>query len=176
MKKLSCIIIDDDPLAVDRMENLLHKTAGTSSVLKLCAPGKAVQLILSHRPDIVFLEIEMQGMSGFDLINQVHYNLFFPTFIFTTAYNQYAIRAIKAEAFDFLLKPIDIDELKETMTRYQNSRKNIHLPEQCCLSPRETEILEYVTKGKTSREIAEELHLSKHTVDTHRRKIGRKMK
>ena len=148
MKKLSCIIIDDDPLAVDRMENLLHKTAGTSSVLKLCAPGKAVQLILSHRPDIVFLEIEMQGMSGFDLINQIHYNLFFPTFIFTTAYNQYAIRAIKAEAFDFLLKPIDIDELKETMTRYQNSRKNIHLPEQCCLSPGKPRYWSMSRKGR----------------------------
>ncbi|MGV8091346.1 MAG: response regulator [Mangrovibacterium sp.] len=176
MKKFNCIIIDDDPLAVDRMEDLLHKTGASSRILKMCDPVKAVQLILAHRPDIVFLDIEMHGMSGFDLINQVHYNLFFPTFIFTTAYNQYAIRAIKTEAFDFLLKPIDLDELKETIARYLNNQKNIHLPEQCCLSPREQEILEYVTEGKTSREIAEKLHLSKHTVDTHRRKIGRKMK
>jgi len=176
MKRFSCILVDDDSLAVDRMESLLLMTGAVSSVYKLCDPAKAVPIILDQRPDVVFIDVEMPHISGLDMVSQVRFHLFFPTFIFTTAYNQYAIRAIKAGAFDYLLKPIDMDELQETINRYFSAQKKIQLPENCCLTSREREILELVSEGKTSHEIAEFLHLSKHTVDTHRRKIGRKMK
>lgn len=176
MKKISCILVDDDPLAVDRLENLLLLSQTTTSILKICDPSKATALILAKRPDLVFIDVEMPRISGFDIVIEVRSNLFFPSFIFTTGYNQYAIKALKAEAFDYLLKPIDIDELNETIERYFNKHKKIHLPENCCLTAREREIIELVAEGQTSREIGEKLNISKHTVDTHRRKIGGKMK
>jgi len=176
IKKFTCILVDDDPLAVDRLEALLLKTNTTSSIIKLCDPTKAVSLILAQRPDVVFLDVEMSQISGFDILRQVRYNLFFPAFILTTAYHQYAIRAIKAEAFDYLMKPVDPDELRETISRYFSKKKKIPLLDHCSLSAREREILELVAGGKTSQEIADLLHLSKHTIDTHRRKIKRKMK
>ncbi|MGV8091348.1 MAG: response regulator [Mangrovibacterium sp.] len=176
IKKFSCILIEDDPLSIDRLEALLLKTNTTTSIIKLCDPTKAVSLILAQRPDVIFLDVEMPQISGFDIIKQVHFNLFFPTFIFTTAYHQYVIRAIKAGVFDYLMKPIDMDELQETIKRYFLKKKQIPLPENCSLSAREREVLELVAEGKTSQEIADLLHLSKHTVDTHRRKIKRKMK
>jgi DNA-binding NarL/FixJ family response regulator len=176
MKKFSCILVDDDPLAIDRLESLLLLTKATSSILKICDASKAVCLILSQRPDVVFIDVEMPCKSGFAIVDEVRSKLFFPSFIFSTAYNQYAIKAIKAEAFDYLLKPIDLDELNETIHRYFNRHKKVQLPENCCLTTREREVVELVAEGKTSREIGETLHLSKHTVDTHRRKIGGKMK
>jgi DNA-binding NarL/FixJ family response regulator len=176
MKKFSCILIDDDPLAIDRLESLLLLTKTTSSILKICDASKAVSLIHDQRPDVVFIDVEMPHKSGFAIVDEVRSKLFFPTFIFSTAYNQYAIKAIKTEAFDYLLKPIDLDELNETITRYLNHHKKLHLPESCCLTSREREVMELVAEGKTSCEIAETLHLSKHTVDTHRRKVSGKMK
>lgn len=176
MKKMNCILVDDDPLAVDCLEKLLLLSETTTSILKICDPSKAVALILDKRPDVVFIDVEMPRISGFDVINEVRSGLFFPSFIFTTGFNQYAIKAMKAEAFDYLLKPIDIDELNDTITRYFDSQKKVRLPENCCLTAREREVIELVAEGQTSREIGEMLNISKHTVDTHRRKIGGKMK
>lgn len=72
-------------------------------------------MIESLRPDVVFLDIEMPGINGFEMLNKLNEKNFH--LIFTTAYNQYAIKAIKFAAFDYLLKPIDIEELKTAISR-----------------------------------------------------------
>ncbi|HRD05932.1 MAG TPA: LytTR family DNA-binding domain-containing protein [Saprospiraceae bacterium] len=77
------------------------------------ADGKSKIEIL--RPNVVFLDIEMPGINGFDMLNNLTEKNFH--LIFTTAYNQYAIKAIKFAAFDYLLKPIDIEELKAAISR-----------------------------------------------------------
>ncbi|MFQ5512781.1 MAG: LytR/AlgR family response regulator transcription factor, partial [Candidatus Krumholzibacteriia bacterium] len=69
-------------------------------------------------PDIVFLDIELPRKTGFELIDEVNGREVYPTFILITAYSQYAIRAIRARAFDYLLKPVLIDELKEAICRF----------------------------------------------------------
>ena len=75
-------------------------------------------MIGSLRPDVVFLDIEMPGINGFEMLNKLNEKNFH--LIFTTAYNQYAIKAIKFAAFDYLLKPIDIEELKTAISRIPN--------------------------------------------------------
>lgn len=120
----------------------------------------------------------MPRLSGFDVIQEVHKIVPNQDFIFVTGFNQYAIKAIKKEAFDFLLKPVDIDELKETIDRYRtrllSGSDKIHCqdPEILnCLTERELEILRLISQHKTALEIAENLNISKYTVDTHRKNI-----
>jgi len=174
MEKMLCLLVDDEKEARDRMEKLL----GSFEEIELLAaeedPGAAIKLIIETNPDIVFVDVEMPRKSGFDVVNEVRNNKVNPKFIFVTAYNQYAIKAIKKGAFDYLLKPVDIDELKETIERFTEKtsiEKAGKKLDESQLTKREQEIVGYLVKGKTSKEIAAILFLSKNTVDTHRRNI-----
>lgn len=174
-KETTCIIIDDELQIRDRLESLLLKFDHIKVLSKEGVPEPAIKKVLELKPDIVFVDVEMPRMNGFDVVKAIREKQFYPTFIFVTAYNQYAIKAIKNEAFDFLLKPVDIEELAQTLERYQNKtllkqeteKKNIYGK----LSVREFEILEFLKQGLSSKDIAEKLNISKTTVDTHRRNI-----
>ena len=120
----------------------------------------------------------MPRLTGFDVVREVRKNNVNPDFIFVTGYNQYAIKAIKKEAFDYLLKPVDIDELNETINRYKSSiytrlkeKKSKQTDVLSKFSEREIEIIKLIAEYKTSKQIAEKLYISKNTVDTHRRNI-----
>ena len=129
---INCIIIDDEQEACDRFESLLSKIPGVEVTAKENNPEKGIKEVIKLFPDIVFLDVEMPGKSGFDVVSEIREMKVFPTFIFVTGYNQYAIKAIRNAAFDFLLKPVDIDELKEAINRFNNlqgeKQKNL-LPE-----------------------------------------------
>ncbi len=176
-KEISCIIVDDEIQARNRLESLLLKCDQVRILSKEGAPEHAIDRVLELKPDIVFIDVEMPRMNGFDVVKAVREKQYHPTFIFVTAYNQYAIKAIKNGAFDYLLKPIDIDELKNTLERYKrryfaaNYENIIKMPLFSCLTEREKEVLSYVIKGYTSKAIAETMFISKATVDTHRKKI-----
>ncbi len=106
----------------------------------------------------------MPRMSGFEVLEITRNQGLNPIVIFTTGYNQYAIKAIKAQAFDFLLKPIILDELKDTLKRLSKINVNGQLYNMGIanlLSKRELEVLEMIVKGKTSKEIAKKLYISK---------------
>ncbi|NQU32223.1 MAG: response regulator transcription factor [Bacteroidetes bacterium] len=170
----TAIIVDDEEAGLENMERLLGLCDEIEVVAKTKIPEEAVNLITDKKPDIIFLDVEMPRMSGFEVLEITRNQGLNPIVIFTTGYNQYAIKAIKAQAFDYLLKPIVLDELKETLSRLSNNsiighRLNSSIAS--LLSPREIEILELVIQGKTSKEIAEELFISKTTVDTHRRNL-----
>lgn len=178
MNNITSIIIDDEQEAGDRLESLLNKIPGVRVLLKERNPDAGINEIIRLSPDLVFIDVEMPGKSGFDVVNEIREKKIFPNFIFVTGYDQYAIKAIRNAAFDFLLKPVDIDDLKEAVNRFillqKEKQKNL-LPEklksQYSLSDREIEIVELLLEGKSSVEIAECLYISKHTVDTHRRNI-----
>lgn len=172
MKPYTCILIDDELNVRKRLENLLLKFENIQVLASEGMPEKGIQLIEELKPDIVFIDVEMPRMSGFDVVKTIRKNEHSPCFIFVTAYNQYAIKAIKNEAFDYLLKPVDIDELAESIKRYAlNKNNSLDHQETVQLSSREIEILKMLKKDMTSREIAAKLHISKTTVDTHRRNI-----
>lgn len=119
---LRAIIVDDENDAREKIAFLLQRyCADTVQVLAQCADGEeALAAIEQHKPDLLFLDVEMPRMTGFDLLRKVQR----PTFdvIFTTAYDHYAIKAIKFSAIDYLLKPIDIDQIKEAIGRVQEKR------------------------------------------------------
>jgi DNA-binding NarL/FixJ family response regulator len=175
MDKIKCFLLDDQINAIERLKSILYLMDHVEIIGEICDSEKSINQILKLKPDIVFVDVEMPRMSGFQVVEEIRKKLFFPKFIFVTAYNQYAIKAIRANVFDYILKPIDVDELKEALQRFQESQKKYYLPEGCCLTEREKEVIELVTQGKTSKEIGAQLHLSKHTIDTHRRRILEKL-
>lgn len=140
-------------------------------------PRQALLRIPIIKPKILFLDIEMPGMDGFQLWDRLKEQGFKGNVICTTAYDKYILQALRKRALDFLLKPIDRQELKEALQRAKLSLEREYYDfsklKALSLSQRQIEISRLVLEGKTSTEIAERLFLSKHTVDTHRRNILR---
>lgn len=175
--KLRTIVIDDEPASLERMEYVLSMFSEIEVIHYVMDSSKAAQLIIDERPDLVFIDVEMPVKNGFNVISEVHDVGFYPGIIFITAYDQYAIKAIKQEALDYLLKPIDIEELKVAIDHYKTRHsyiKSIMLNDSpiCAnLSDREKEVLILAMKGYTSREIANQLFISKATIDSHRQNI-----
>lgn len=119
--KIRSIIVEDEPEALDLLAGLLEATGEASVVASTTNPYEAVDLVLMHNPDILFLDIKMPGMSGFDIINEMNrLTELNPHVVFTTAHDEYAIKAFDFAAFDYLLKPIDPDRLAETLHRHNS--------------------------------------------------------
>jgi two-component system, LytTR family, response regulator len=107
---MKAFILDDEKHCRQVMETLLKKYCPEVEAIESYAdPLSALEAVSNFHPDIVFLDIEMPGMSGFEWLSQCHDRNF--EVVFTTAYNEYAIKAIKHSALDYLLKPVDKDEL-----------------------------------------------------------------
>lgn len=177
-KIIDCVIIDRDKYSRDRIESLLNMFNQIDVKLNTGTIINCVEEIKQIKPDLVFLDIEMPEKTGFDIIDELRTYGEAPEFIFVTNFSQYAQKAIKAEVFDYILKPIDIDELKESIARFTEKKSppvenSIHITEYN-FTPREEQIFGLVKTGKTSKQIAEVLSISRHTVDTHRRKINEK--
>lgn len=119
MKSIRAIIIDDEEGARESLANILRDYFENVEVVgKANSTKTGVHLINEQQPDLVFLDIEMPKGNAFDLLAQFE-NIDFDI-IFITAYDQYAIKAIKFSALDYLLKPIDIDELKAAMEKFSD--------------------------------------------------------
>ncbi|MEC3880786.1 LytR/AlgR family response regulator transcription factor [Parapedobacter sp. 10938] len=110
------IIIEDEVRSRELLHDLVIANCPEVQVVaQTGAIGEAVELIRAHQPHLLFLDIELQTGTGFEILQQVAD--LSPAVIFTTAYDHYAIKAIKFSAADYLLKPIDIDELKEAVSK-----------------------------------------------------------
>ncbi|MES2455841.1 MAG: LytTR family DNA-binding domain-containing protein [Bacteroidota bacterium] len=113
---LNAIIVDDEEFARSSLYFLLQENC---EQINVCGIAKSVaearMLLLQNNVDLIFLDIAMPGENGFELIPSIQAAK--AHVIFTTAYDQYALKAIKANALDYLLKPIDIDELKEAVNK-----------------------------------------------------------
>ena len=100
------LIVDDEALSRRGLEIRL-RTAGDFEIIGQCANGReAIDAVRSRQPDLVFLDIQMPGLSGFDVLAQLPTESL-PMVVFVTAYDSYAIRAFEARAIDYLLKPVD---------------------------------------------------------------------
>jgi two-component system LytT family response regulator len=114
--KISTVIVDDEALARRGLE-LRLKHAPDFEVVAQCASARdALPAIRSHKPDLLFLDIQMPGLSGFELLAQVPSESW-PLVVFVTAYDQYAIRAFDTRAVDYLLKPIDDERFDATLEK-----------------------------------------------------------
>lgn len=113
---LKCIIVDDERLARDKLKRLLGEA--DVDVIGEAADGpSAIEQIEQHQPDLVILDIQMPGMNGFDVLRHLQR---VPSVIFSTAFDQYAIRAFDVNAVDYLLKPYDVDRLKRAIDKVRS--------------------------------------------------------
>ncbi len=125
---ITTIIIDDEPKGRLALRQKLSAYCSNVQVVAEAADGKeALALIKVHHPQLIFLDIEMPVMNAFEMLNEIKEKDFHV--IFTTAYDQYAIKAIKYAAFDYLLKPVDIEELKSAIEKVETA-ENKNLPQQ----------------------------------------------
>lgn len=137
---ISAILIDDESKGRLALREKLSAYCPQVVVLAEAASGQeALMLIQQHKPQLIFLDIEMPRMNGFEMLNELSEKNFH--IIFTTAYDQYAIKAIKYAAFDYLLKPIDIEELRTAVSNIdtrENSqtKKQVELLSQNMLHPK----------------------------------------
>ena len=118
---LKIFILDDETSACNILYRLLEKMEIEAEIKFETSPELAIALILDFKPDILFLDIEMNHFSGFDVLNQV--NIPGMQVVFTTAFEKYAIKAIKFSALDYLLKPIDRFELEAAVNRYHSQKE-----------------------------------------------------
>jgi two-component system LytT family response regulator len=118
---IKALIVDDEQASIDLLNWLIREYCPDISSVQWARSVKdAMPLIKSFQPDIVFLDIQMPHQSGFDLLTNID-NWNFEV-IFTTAYNEFAIQAIRFSALDYLLKPIDETELRKAVERYKVKR------------------------------------------------------
>lgn len=113
---LEALIVDDEPLARERLRELLDDRHDVTVVGEADDGLDAVELIRDKRPDLVFLDVQMPGMSGIDVVEEVGREEM-PVTVFVTAYDQYAIKAFDLAAIDYLLKPFDDERFEEALTR-----------------------------------------------------------
>ena len=115
---LRVLIVDDEPLARQELQYLLE-TAGDVEVLGLGSNGiEAVDLIRMHKPDLVFLDVQMPGLDGFGVLKKLlEKKTPLPQVVFATAYDQYAVRAFEVNAVDYLLKPFDRARVRKTLEK-----------------------------------------------------------
>jgi len=113
---IRAMIVDDEPLARERIRSLLDD-AGDVDVIAECANGReAIEALEESPPDLLFLDIQMPEINGFDVLQEIGVG-HVPVVIFVTAYDQFAVRAFEAHALDYLLKPFDDERFEATLQR-----------------------------------------------------------
>jgi two-component system LytT family response regulator len=114
--ELTAFLVDDEPLAITRLERLIEEDGRLRVAGSATDPEEAVRALDRERPDVVFLDIEMPGMTGFDVLARVAAQ---PLVVFTTAYNQYALRAFEVNSIDYLLKPVEPQQLERAINKLE---------------------------------------------------------
>lgn len=126
---IRAIIIDDEPNSRETLELMLNTYKHQILIEDSCSsPQEAIKSIEKHRPDLIFLDIEMPGMNGFEMLKKIEPIDF--DVVFTTAYDRYAINAIRISALDYLLKPIDTEELRNVIHKCLDKKRQKNSSEQ----------------------------------------------
>lgn len=116
MNRINAIIIDDEKFCIETLRYELEKNCPEVNIVATCENGReGIEAIKRHQPDIIFLDIEMPYMNAFEMLQEIDEIDF--DIIFTTAYSQFAIKAIKVSALDYLLKPVGKEELQAAVSK-----------------------------------------------------------
>ncbi len=116
---MRAFLVDDEPLAVKRLSRMLAATKRVEIVGQSSDPEQAVSAIRTAKPDVLFLDIEMPGMTGFEMLSRIEPQ---PLIVFTTAYGQYALEAFGVNSIDYLLKPIEAAQLDRALDKIERMR------------------------------------------------------
>lgn len=146
MSQIKAILIDDEERARNTLSSLLANYCPEINVLATCSNvPDAVLAINKYKPDVVFLDIEMPDYNGFELLGffrEIDFDI-----IFVTAYSEYAVKAFEISAVDYILKPIDIDQLKNSVEKLKQKKLHSQMQEQI-------ELLKESYRGDDIRKIA----------------------
>jgi two-component system LytT family response regulator len=112
--RLRAFLIDDEPLALSRLARMLEKTGRVEIVGRATDPAEGLRQVRAQPVDVLFLDIHMPGLSGFEVVERVPPG---PAVVFTTAYDRHAVRAFEVNAVDYLLKPIEAARLERALER-----------------------------------------------------------
>jgi two-component system LytT family response regulator len=124
---ISTVIIDDDPFIQELLKDKLQQYFPEIDIVGYGNNGfEGIHKIQQLKPDLVFLDVEMNDMTGFEMLSKLD-TFTFKT-IFITSYKHYAIKAIRFNALDYLLKPFDLEELKNAVRRFKNNRSSNNVP------------------------------------------------
>jgi two-component system LytT family response regulator len=118
---MNAIIVDDERLARNELKRLLEEFPRINIVAEAANADEAIALIDEHQPDLLFLDIQMPGKNGFELLEVLEDKV--PEVIFTTAYDEYALKAFEYNALDYLMKPIDSSRLAEAILKVEEEIK-----------------------------------------------------
>jgi two-component system, LytTR family, response regulator len=128
-EKVRCIIVEDQEAPRAFLEKELQRFGELKLIGAYPSAEAAIEQIIRDNPQLIFLDVELPMKSGFDFLEDLKRLDLHPCIIFTTAYDQYAIQAIKNAAFDYLLKPIDPEELTLALNRYLSQTSNYSMEE-----------------------------------------------
>ncbi|HEY5370971.1 MAG TPA: LytTR family DNA-binding domain-containing protein [Hanamia sp.] len=124
MDALKAILIDDELPSLQNLQQKLEEFCPDIKVIATAQkPEEAIQLLEQNQPDVIFLDIEMPRMNGFKMLEEIKEKDF--DIIFITAYNHYAIDAIRISAFDYLVKPVAVKDLQNSVNRLINSHRKL---------------------------------------------------
>jgi len=146
-KPLRVLIVDDEPLARQRIEDLLAHEQGIEIVGAADNGDRAIEKIRSLHPDLVFLDVQMPGATGLDVVRSVGVDAMPPT-IFVTAYDQHALKAFELAALDYLVKPFDDERFEQALAR---GRAHVELREARALRERLRSMLDGEPSAPASR-------------------------
>jgi two-component system LytT family response regulator len=124
-KNLRVLIVDDEPLARQRLEDLLHQEEGVEIVGTADNGDAAIEAIRDWKPDLLFLDVQMPGKTGLDVVREIGADAM-PATIFVTAYDQYALKAFEMAAVDYVVKPFDDERFEQAFRR---ARRMVELEE-----------------------------------------------
>jgi len=113
---MKAVLVDDEPLALKRLERLLRNEGRVEVEASFDNPEEALAYLQRHTPDVLFLDIQMPGMLGFELLARLNDQ---PLVVFTTAYDQYALKAFEVNSIDYLLKPIESEQLERAINKIE---------------------------------------------------------
>jgi len=120
---MKAIIVDDEIKSIKSLQLIINEYCPQVQIAGTAISAvEGIALVNKEKPDVIFLDVEMPGGNGFDMLEGIQDKDF--EVIFTTAYNHYAIQAIKASAIDYILKPIDIEELVKAIKKVEESIEN----------------------------------------------------
>ncbi|MDX1760822.1 MAG: LytTR family DNA-binding domain-containing protein [Christiangramia sp.] len=124
--KIRCIIVDDEPVALDILENHISRIDKIEIIGRCKNATEAFNMINANKTDLIFLDINMPGISGISFAKSINKNI---KIIFTTAYREYAIEGFDLHAVDYLLKPISFERLLDAVNNFQEIHFNQSQPE-----------------------------------------------
>lgn len=167
---MRCLIVDDEPPAREGMHKLLAVHPEVTSISEASTVTEACRRIESLAVDLIFLDIQLRGETGFELLARLKEPR--PLVVFVTAFDRYAVRAFRHDAVDYLLKPVEPQALADALARAKRRRPDTVSPtlahpaalQALGLTAREAEVLFWLAHGKSNPEIAGILHNAPGTV------------